>query len=98
MNDFIFFPVAELAELRARLQAGKTIFTTRVSSEAGKYQIGQLHDSDLGLLQVIGLQHFTHLDDHPFLSELTPEQKQEISTYLDKRGLDLVELQAVTNR
>ena len=92
MNDFMFFPVDELPDLHSRLEDGKSIFTTRVSSEAGKYQVGQTHDSELGTLQVISLQHFARFDEHPFIADLTSAQAAEINRYLDERGMDVVEL------
>jgi len=97
MNDFMFFPVNELPDLRSRLADGKSIFTTRVSSEAGKYQVGQIHDSELGALRVISLQHFAQLSEHPFIAELTSDQTSEITRFLDERGMDVVELVMVAS-
>ncbi|MDE6292786.1 MAG: hypothetical protein K2L98_03810 [Bacilli bacterium] len=89
-DNFISFPVDELKDLKKRLDDKKEIYTTRVSSEVGKYKLNEEYDSPLGKLKVISLEHFENIDDHPFIDELNEKQKNEINEYIKETGYDLV--------
>lgn len=96
-TEFIDFPKCEYEAYLKRLNAGKVIYTTRVSSEVGKYSLGSIYSSPFGMLKVVSLIHFKNLDSHPFLEELTPSQKEEIEKYAVECGIDLVGLNLVNN-
>jgi hypothetical protein len=74
MLPYMTFPVEEWAALRQRLNEGKPIFTTRISMERERYREGQQVASPLGVLFVDEVRQYANLDEHPFLSELTPAQ------------------------
>lgn len=84
----ISFPENEHASLQQRLDAGKEIYTTRISLEKGKYSKGQVLDSPFGKLRVVDVKQ-GKLKQHPFLGELTEGQKAEIGDH----PFDLVKLE-----
>lgn len=84
------FPEEEHQKLKERLDLGKNVFTTRVSDEQGKYSKGDIVSTPWGQkLEVKSVRTLDGVRQHPFFSELTPEQKKTLSAY-DK--LDVVEL------
>jgi 2'-5' RNA ligase len=85
----IAFPKEELAALTERLAGGKTIGTTRISDERGKYKVGDVLPSELGQLRVRSVISGSDLPEHPYLAELTDEQK----TILTGQPFDYVELE-----
>jgi len=92
MRKYISFPKNEYASYLNRLKDNKVIYTTRVSNEVNKYHFGEKYNSEFGVLKVISLKHFSKLSDHPFYSELSNEQLQEIETYIDELGYDVIGL------
>lgn len=84
----IQFPEDERKALIERLEAGKNIFTSRMSAEKGKYQEGARLTSPLGALVVKRVQPLEKVEQHPFLSELTGGQKKQLAGH----PFDLVEL------
>lgn len=95
MNNVINFPDNEYDSYKERLDDGKIIYTTRVSSEVGKYEMNQIYESCFGNLKVVYFEHFKSLDEHPFLNELTDEQVSEINMYISDAGFDLVGLEKI---
>jgi len=88
----INFPVGEHSALKKRLAAGKPTFTTRISAEKGKHNVGQRFDTPWGdRVEVMKVQTGSSLDDHPFRDELTPAQQRLISG----KPFDLVQLKKV---
>ena len=77
----IRFPESELESLRARIKAGKQIVTTRVADEQGMLEKGFRHNTPLGPLWVNSVQTLTDVDKHPFVNELTPEQKKLLAQH-----------------
>lgn len=94
-SDVISFPVEELEELKKRLDDNKEIYTTRVSSEVGKYKLDAEYESPFGKLKVASLEHFEDIKNHPFINELTEKQKEEINKYIDEAGFDLIGLKKI---
>jgi len=84
----IQFPEDEKEALLVRLKAGKSIFTSRMSAEKGKYREGETLESPLGPLMVKGVRSFKDVKEHPFLSELTEDQRRQLRGH----PFDLVEL------
>jgi hypothetical protein len=72
------FPPEELPQLRSRLSAGKTIGTTRVDVEKGKYREGDIVLSELGPLRVLSVTEGQGVENHPHYGELTDEWKAQI--------------------
>lgn len=97
MNNVITFPEDEYNSYKERLDNNLVIYTTRVSSEVGKYKLGCLYDSVFGSLKVVDFKHYDSLDDHPFLNELTDAQKCEIDKYIQEKGFDLIGLEKENN-
>lgn len=85
----ITFPEGEKRSLRSRLEAGKSIFTSRMSAEKGRYRKGEVLSSPFGELVVRSVRPFTEVERHPFLSELTDRQKKQLSGH----PFDLVKLE-----
>lgn len=71
----INFPAAEHEALLQRLETGKDIYTTRIAQEMGKYLKGETLTSPFGRLVVVDVRPLTNArKNHPFSSDLTPEQ------------------------
>ena len=77
------FPDGEVADLNHRLEKNLPIYTIRVSEEGGKYTIGDIVKTNLtpSALVVDTIVKIDNLGEYPFESELTDEQRQEISLY-----------------
>lgn len=89
---YIDFPKSEYVAYQERLFNGEMIYTTRVSSEVGKYEINKIYDSYFGKLKVVYFEHFDDINKHPFYNELTKEQLKEINFYIKENGYDLIGL------
>ncbi len=87
IKSFISFPKSELDSLMTRLNAGKSIFTTRIKNDRGEFNPGQLVDSPMGILQVQSSDQTT-LKDHPFYKDLSDKQKEKLS----RHKLDIIKL------
>lgn len=86
----IGFPEEEHAQLRGRLGRGKPVYTTRISSEMGKYQEGQVLESPWGdRLRVTSVQRGKGVESHPFASEVSAAQRKQIG----ESPYDLVQLE-----
>ncbi len=92
MNNIISFPESEYNAYKERIDKNLIIYTTRVSLEVNKYKLGCIYDSCFGSLKVVYFKHFEKLEDHPFYDELTEEQRNEISKYINENGFDLLGL------
>lgn len=90
--DYIDFPKFEYEAYRQRLNKNRIIYTTRVSSEVGKYKIHQIYNSCFGKLKVIYFKHFVDIEKHPFYNELNEQQLNEINLYIKENGYDLIGL------
>ena len=95
MQEYINFPLNEYNNYQKRLQENKPIYTTRVSNEVNKYKLGLIYKSDFGNLQVISLNHYNQLKNHPFYNELTKAQIKEINKYIKENGYDVIDLTKV---
>jgi len=80
------FPKEEYLLLKERVDNNKPIFTTRVSSEMGLWNRDEVVKSPFGLLKIIDIEKLGDLSEHPFLNELTFNQKAELQSY-DKMEL-----------
>lgn len=89
---YISFPTEEHASLNARLSQGKTIYSTRVSNEVGKYHLDEVYKSHFGTLKITSIKHITALKEHPFYFELTENQRAEIEKYIYLKGADVIAL------
>lgn len=94
-NNYIVFPDNEYNSYLERINNGKVIYTTRISKEVNKYKVNNIYDSVFGLLKVISVKHYSNIDEHPFLEELTKEQIEEINKYIIDNGFDLIELEKI---
>ena len=81
------FPHSEIPGLRKRLNTIGHAYTTRVDTEQGKWKTGEIVESPLGKLHIVGVKTIDNLFEHPFLNELTPAQQKLLSKH-DK--LDVV--------
>jgi hypothetical protein len=81
-STYISFPTNEMDYLKKRLDAGKPIYTTRVSQEAYRYKEGVSYRHPvLGELAVVSINRFRGVENHPFIDELTEAQKHELGKY-----------------
>jgi hypothetical protein len=80
----ILFPYNEVDSIKQHLYDDHYIYTTRVSSEKDKYN---LHDKLIPsfdkhlVLEVIEKNEYKKLSEHPYLDNLTEDQKKVISRY-----------------
>jgi hypothetical protein len=85
----IGFPVSEHQSLKDRLSQEKSIFTTRISDEYDKYEVGQQLITPWGdEVAVMSIMKLDDLKSHPFYGELTDAQKSELRGH----KFDLIEL------
>ncbi len=77
----IDFPKSEHASLKARLDDGRAIYTTRISAERGKYSAGDSLKSPFGTLEVESVRPGVGIDEHPFKAELTAGQRRQIGSH-----------------
>jgi len=81
-NNNIDFPSNEYSELRKRLSHGKPIYTTRVSTEMGRYNIGNTFITPWNdVVKVTWTKIGKYPEDHPFKDSITKEQWKIISKY-----------------
>lgn len=92
MQDYIVFPKKEYDDYIKRLTNNKVIYTTRVSSEMGKYKMNGIYKSDFGDLKVVFLKHYSKLSNHPFYNELNENQICEINKYIKENEYDVIGL------
>lgn len=93
-GDFeeIDFPEEEHKELERRLRKGKGIYTTRISKERGKYKEEKEYMTPWGhRVKVVNIVPLKGIENHPFLDELTEEQKNQIGNH----KYDLIRLEKV---
>jgi hypothetical protein len=85
----ITFPHHEWSSILDRLASGKTIFTTRISNELGKYTIGDIVRAPWGQhFIVVNVKRYNNVMTHPFKNDLTPMQL----TLLSNQVQDVIEL------
>lgn len=92
--DEIDFSKSEYPALKRRLDKNKPIYTTRIKEEKNEYTVGQFLKSPFGLLEVIDVDTYRSIDQHPFKSDLTSKQKKEI----EGKSYDLVKLILVPDK
>jgi len=86
------FPQEEYKGLEYKLKSGKGIYTTRISRERGKYKEGQEFITPWGhKVKVMSVVQLEGVENHPFLDELTEEQKKQIG----KHKYDLVRFEKI---
>ena len=82
----ISFPEEEIDGLKGK----DRIYTTRVSSEYGKYHKGDKVKSPWGdVYSVSDRKDMKGLDEHPYMKELTDEQKKLLSKFRRLAGITL---------
>lgn len=86
------FPKEEYSSLKGRVDNDKDIFTTRVSSEMDLWKIDEIVKSPFGLLKIIDIEKLGDLSEHPFLDELTFDQKAELQSYDEMELIRLMPL------
>ena len=74
----ITFPKVEKSDVKARLKETGKIITTRTSKDFGRFKVGERLEYAGFLLNVVKLESFENLDDHPFLDELDGKMKRYI--------------------
>ena len=72
------FPQEDIPGKKARLDQGLTAFTTRTSTELGKYKKGQEWNSDMGRLKILDVKYYPSGSKHPQHDFLTEKQKDQI--------------------
>ncbi|MFC1638711.1 hypothetical protein ACFL26_00385 [Patescibacteria group bacterium] len=90
----IDFPAEEHEPLQQQFDHFSFAYTTRVSSEVGKYEVGNVLMTPWGRrVRVSEVREFSGVDNHPYLNELTEAQRALVGKH-DKRyeviKLDLV--------
>ena len=86
----IEFPKSEIKALKQRLDSNLSIYTTRTSSEFGRYAEGEIYRNPiLGNLKVVNITQIDHISKHPFISELNKTQINVLSRY---GKMELIEL------
>lgn len=88
----ISFPENEHKDLEKRLKKDKGIYTTRISNEKGKYKENEEYMTPWGhKVKVVNVVQLKGIENHPFIDELTEEQKNQIGNH----KYDLVRLEKV---
>lgn len=85
------FPPEEHEALRTRLGAGKSIFTTRILREKGRYLPGMTIKTPFGELRVVSVKEVPCLSEHPFMGELTSKHVRDLTGH----EMDLIELKGL---
>lgn len=81
------FPRSEWPELKKRVEEGKRIVTHRVSSDADRFDIGDLVKAELGtgkgsvLMDVVNKKVVRTVSDSPYLRNLTDRQRSFLSKF-----------------
>jgi hypothetical protein len=80
----IDFPADEIEQYIELLSSGHPAYTTRTDKERGKYKPGDVLSTPWGdSIRVEDVQSFDTLEEHPFLSSLTEEQKAQLTSPYD---------------
>ena len=77
----IMFPKAEKSAIKSRLRSEGNVVTTRVSRELGKYKVGDRLEYAGFILDVVRVERFGDLVEHPFLDELDDRMRKEIERF-----------------
>lgn len=76
------FPAEDIEGHKSSLERYGQTYSTRILTEASKYQVGQVVNTPLGTrLRIASLQKYPAGSKHPFHSDLTEEQKKQIRPY-----------------
>jgi hypothetical protein len=82
-RELLTFPKEELDDLEWRLGEFGFCYTTRIQKERGKYKQGHVYRSDIGGCRLYVEEVVDHphgkVAEHPFVKELTEEQRQLIN-------------------
>lgn len=78
ITSMMHFPPSELSAYQYRLSKGLPTFTTRTQTEYGKYFSGQITMSPFGLLVIQSVWSYNHIYNHPFWTELSLSQQNQI--------------------
>ena len=78
-NKTINFPETEYNQIQEDLYRNGYCYTTRVSVEINKYEIGKTYKTPWGdYVKIDEKKRYMKLSDHPFYNELTGAQKKTI--------------------
>ncbi|HCC21859.1 hypothetical protein A2480_02170 [Candidatus Uhrbacteria bacterium RIFOXYC2_FULL_47_19] len=78
----IDFPPEEHASIQQQLEHFGFAYTTRVSDEAKKYEVGYVLDTPLNRrVRVSQIDIFKDIKEHPYLNELTDDWIKKILTF-----------------
>ncbi|MFH0808302.1 MAG: hypothetical protein V1888_01670 [archaeon] len=91
----INFPKGEWRSIIDRLNNKGNVVTTRVSSELGKYKVGDILKFEDFVLKVANAEMFSKLKEHPYLNELDEKMKNEIGSY---KEFDVVWLEVYSEK
>ena len=92
-TDTIEFPKSEVLSLKKRLDSNLSIYTTRTSSELGKYAKDEIYKNPiLGDLKVVNIIQVDDISKHPFINELNKTQINVLARY---GKMELIELIAI---
>lgn len=71
ITKHISFPTSEIEFIKHQ----KVIYTTRINEEYDKYQLNEIYITPWdSYIQVVNIQEYTNIEDHPFYSKLNEEQ------------------------
>lgn len=88
----ITFRAEESGELRAILRAGRSIWTTRLGDERGRYRAGDVVQTSFGeTVEVASVSELQSVEDYPLRDGLTPEKRARLEA---AGAFDVVELRA----
>ena len=78
----IDFPPEEHEALKKQFETYGFAYTTRVSTEVDKYEVGHILETPWGRrVRVSEIIKCNSIDDHPYCDELNEKQKEEIASY-----------------
>ena len=82
MEMCIDFPAEEHEQLKRQLEEFGFAYTTRVPAEVGKYEVGFVLDTPWGRrVRISEIRAFDNVEQHPFLSEISDRQIEQISKF-----------------
>jgi hypothetical protein len=68
------FPANEIPSLKARIDSGQSVVTTRIDKEFGRWHKGAIVNTPMGVLRVTSVKRVDSVVDHPYRDQLTPQQ------------------------
>ena len=77
----IMFPKVEKSDVKKQLAEEGKIVTTRFSKDLKKFKVGERLEYAGYFLNVVKVEKFEKLEDHPFFDELDSKIKSQIKRY-----------------